>query len=886
MRSSEIRSTFLEFFRARDHAVRPSASLIPSDPSVLLTIAGMLPFKPYFLGEATAPFKRATSVQKCVRTNDIENVGRTARHGTFFEMLGNFSFGDYFKREAIAWAWELSTEHFGLDPGRIWVSVFEDDDEAEQLWLAETDVPLARIVRLGAEDNWWDTGTAGPCGPDTELFYDRGPRHGVEGGPAVDPDRYVEFYNLVFMQYERDDAGTILGELPARNVDTGMGLERMAMILQDVDNMYETDVVRPLLDRAAELTGTAYGAAADDASAAEVRDMSLRVMGDHARTSALLIADGVLPGNAGRGYVLRRLLRRAVRHARLLGHEGAVMPAMMDQVVTILGDAYPELHDQRQLVARVAAAEEEQFASTLRSGLRLLDQAVAEASGLGASELPAETAFALHDTYGFPMDLTLEIAAEHGLALDRDEFGALMEAQRRRARAARDSRTQTGVTVDVYRDAAARVGATEFLGYRQTEAESHVGALAVPGGLLEVAEEGDEVELVLRSTPFYAEGGGQLGDHGLIETPTGRIAVGDTFAPVEGLIVHRGRVTAGEVRTGQEATARIDLDRRRSITRGHTATHLLHATLKEVVGPHAVQAGSAIDQGRFRFDFPHFDSVGRDQLAELERRVNERIAADPQVTTVETSRDDAQAMGATALFGEKYGDRVRVVRIGDFSTELCGGTHVDRTGQVGVFSILTEGSIAANLRRIEATTGDDALRYLSAQRLVAEEASRLLKVAPDELVARIAELAGRVRTLERQLTAARQQAILTGATRLLDDAETVEGARVVAGEVAGADRDGLKTLATDLRNRIGSGVVVLGTRTDDGSAQLIATVTPDLAARGVSARDLLQPGARAVGGGAGGRGDTAQAGGREGGRLGEALDAVRRAARDRLGAGA
>jgi alanyl-tRNA synthetase len=888
MQSTELRRTFLDFFRERDHLVRPSASLIPNDPTLLLTVAGMVPFKPYFLGETTPVSKRAASVQKCARTNDIENVGLTTRHMTFFEMLGNFSFGDYFKREAIAWAWELSTQGLGFDPERIWATIYLDDDEAETLWLSETDIPAERIQRLGKEDNYWSTGGAGPCGPCSELFYDRGPEHGAEGGPAVDPTRYLEFWNLVFMQYEQDASETILGPLPAQNVDTGMGLERTLMLLQDVPNVFETDVLRPLLDRAVELTGVAYGVAGDalpdTAADPNAADVSLKVIAEHSRAAAFLIGDGVLPSNEGRGYVLRRLLRRAVRHARLLGHEGAIMPGMMAAVRQTLGDTWPELVQQAELIDRVTTSEEAGFATRLRSGLRMLEDAVDQLKATGGAVLPGTTAFALHDTYGFPVDLTVEIAAEHGLELDRDQFAALMEGQRTRARAAaKDARGAGEVTAEAYREAADRVRATDFLGYTDTEADTRVGALVVPGAVVETAQEGDQVDLILPRTPFYAEGGGQLGDHGLITTPTGRFQVTDTVSPLEGLIVHRGRVAAGEILAGQDAHAAIDVERRASITRGHTATHLLHATLRSVVGEHAVQAGSAIDAGRFRFDFPHYSSVSPDQLGEVERRVNDRIAADPAITVLETSQDEARGMGAIALFGEKYGERVRVVRIGDFSTELCGGTHVPRTAEVGLFTVLSEGSIAANVRRIEATTGLDAFRFLSAQRLIADQVARMLKATPDEVVDRVGGLVDRIRALEKELSAARQQAVLSAGADLLASAEPVDGSRVVAGAVDGADRDGLRALAADLRNRLGSGVVVLGTVGANGAASLIAMVSDDLAARGIVASDLLQPGAQAVGGRAGGRGDVAQAGGRDGARLPDALEAVRRVIRQRLG---
>ena len=890
MRSSDIRGTFLEFFRQRGARIWPSSSLIPGDPSLLLTVAGMVQFKPYFLGEATPEHPRAASVQKCARTNDIENVGLTTRHLTLFEMLGNFSFGDYFKREAISWAWELSTAApadggFGFDPQRIWATVYEQDDEAEQLWLQESDLPAARIVRRGAADNFWDMGAAGPCGPCSELYYDRGPEHGAEGGPAVDESRYLEFWNLVFMQFQRDAAGTILGDLPRQNVDTGMGLERMAMLLQDVPNVYETDVLRPMLDRAIELTGSAYGEAAQ-------ADVSLRVIAEHARSAAFLIADGVLPSNEARGYVLRRLLRRAVRHARTLAGDAAVMRPMMDAVITTLGDAWPDLRAQSQLILRVAAAEEDAFSRTLRTGMGMLTEAIeaakpsggeAREAATGAPALPAETAFILHDTYGFPVDLTVEIAAEHGLQLDRDAFAQFMEGQRTRARAAaRGGGGAAGVPVEVYRAAADRTGDVEFLGYERTEADTRVGAIVAGAEVVEAAEEGDEVEVVLPRTPFYAEGGGQLGDHGTILTDSGRLDVVDTYSPVQGLIVHRARVTAGEIRGGQDAHAAVDSARRASITRGHTATHILHATLKDVLGEHAAQAGSAIDAGHFRFDFPHFEAVSRDQLAELEQHVNRRIAEGPRVETLETTQEEARRMGAMALFGEKYGERVRVVQIGDFSRELCGGTHVSTAAEVGLFAVLSEGSIAANLRRIEAATGPEAFTELAIQRRIAQEAAQLLRASPDEVVERISTLLERVKSVEKELAQERQRSLLAAAAGLLEGAESLDGIRMLAQELPGADRDALKAVGLDLRNRLDSGVVMLGTRTEEGSALLFLAVTADLAGAGVTAAELLRPGAQAVGGGAGGKGDSAQAGGKRGDKLPEAFQAVRTAVRERL----
>ena len=880
MRSLDIRRTFTDFFREHDHRAWPSASLIPNDPTLLLTVAGMVPFKPYFLGEAIPDHPRATSIQKCARTNDIENVGLTTRHLTFFEMLGNFSFGDYFKRDAIRWAWELSTEGFGFDPERIWATVYTSDDEAAELWLSETEIPAERVQRRDARDNFWTAGGAGPCGPCSELFYDRGPDHGPDGGPVVDESRFMEYWNLVFMQYQTGGRGDpelkgsddIIAELPNKNVDTGLGMERLAMLLQDVPNVFETDVIRPMIDRAVDLTGVTYGA--DEQS-----DISLRVIAEHARCASFLIGDGVLPSNEARGYVLRRLLRRAVRHARLLGTDAPVMGAMMQTVIDVLGEAWGDLRAQSELITRVAAAEEEGFSRTLRTGMTMLSGAIGETKEAGGTVLSGDTAFALHDTYGFPIDLTIEIAREQGVELDRDAFAEAMAAQRQRARAAgRGGTDGAGVSVDTYREAATRSGATDFLGYTETEAESPVAALVATGGLLDVAEEGDEIEIVLSRTPFYAEGGGQLGDHGVITTPSGRLRVVDTVSPLQDLTVHRAVVTAGEVRPGQDAHAVIDTERRASIARGHTATHILHATLKELLGDHAAQAGSAIDAGRFRFDFPHFEAVGRDQIDELEQQVNTRISTDPEITTAVMSQEEARRAGAVALFGEKYGENVRVVRIGDFSQELCGGTHVGHTSEVGLFTVLTEGSIAANLRRIEAVTGPEAFVHLSKERMLAQQVAGMLKVSTDELPERVESLLERVRTVEKELVKARQDSLMAGAGGLVERAHRVEGVALLAEVVEGADRDGLKVLATDLRNRLGNSVVVLGTSTTEGAAQMVAAVSPELVGRGLTARDVLHPGARVVGGGAGGKGDIAQAGGREGAKLTDALETSRRTA--------
>jgi alanyl-tRNA synthetase len=868
--SLTIRETFLSFYEERGHRRYPSASLIPADPSVMLTIAGMLPFKPWFMGDAPAPVDRAVSCQKCVRTNDIENVGRTTRHLSFFEMLGNFSFGDYFKREAIRWAWELSIDGYGLDPERIWVTIYEDDDEAEELWLAETDLPAARLQRLGAEDNYWWTHAAGPGGPNTELYYDRGPDHGAEGGPAADPERYLEYYNLVFMQHALDDAGTILGDLPAQNVDTGLGIERMAVLLQDVPDVFATDLFRPLLARAEELTGATYGADAD-------ADVSLRVIAEHARTASFLIGDGVLPAKEGRGYVLRRLLRRAVRHAGLLGVDlGAgdgVMAGMVDAVVTVMGPAYADLAAQRELVTRVAVAEEADFASRVRSGMERVDEALTAARAAGSRDFPGDVAFELHDTFGFPVDLTAEIVEEAGLALDRDRFESLMEEQRTRARAGA-KRGGDGVPVDVHRAAAGAVGAVEFVGHDRLEAEATLGALATPGGLVDAASEGDEVEVVLARTPFYAEGGGQVGDRGILETAGGRLAVLDTQEVVGGLIVHRARVEAGEVHRGEAVHARVDADRRAATARSHSATHVLHATIKEAIGGHAQQAGSLVEPGRLRFDFPHFSAIDDATLADIEETINRRVLADPHVTTEVMELDEARRTGAVANFGDRYGEVVRVVTIGDFSKELCGGTHVANGSRMGTITIVREESIGSNTRRIEALVGLEAWRFLSRERLVAEGVARLVDVPTSEALARVRDLAERLRGAERELAKVRGADLARGAEELARGVERVDGLAVVAHRADGLSSDELRQLAGSVRGALGEAAVVIIGAGTDGKAQLVAAVSPDLVARGVAARDVLERAASLVGGGAGGSPELAQAGGRDGARLGEALEAA------------
>ncbi|MEV5574099.1 alanine--tRNA ligase [Spirillospora sp. NPDC052269] len=896
MLSSDVRSTFLTFFRERGHVRVPSSPLVPDDPTLLLTNAGMNQFKPYYLGERTPEHQRLMSVQKCVRTVDIENVGRTTRHDTFFEMLGNFAFGDYFKREVVPWAWELMTGHYGLERDRLWVTVFRDDDEAEAIWRS-LGVPADRIQRLGMADNHWSMGVPGPCGPSSELHYDRGPAFGPDGGPAVDGERYLELWNLVFMESLRGagdgkDGYEVLGPLPARNIDTGLGLGRLTAILQGVDTVCETDMMLPAFRLVQERAGREY----PGRHGGEVAT-SMRVVTDHARTAAFLIADGVLPSGDGRGYVLRRLLRRAIRHARLLGIEGPLLADLTGRVVDGLGGFWPELVSGRPLVERVVTAEEERFDRTLRQGSRLLESAIATSSGSGSGgELSGRTAFDLHDTYGFPIDLTLDAARAAGLSVDEDEFGRLLEAQRRQAHEASQGRKGDAVArQDLYRGVLARHGRTRFVGYDRTSAEGRVVALLTGSdpshaheellpaqgargqGELSRAFEGATVELVLSQSPFYAEAGGQVGDTGRVVTPSATLDVLDTRLGLDGLHVHTVRVVSGEVGVGDEAEAVVDADRRTATARSHSATHVLHAMLKRVLGDHAAQRGSRVEPGRLRFDFAHFGAVTEDELATVRTLVNDYLLDDPEVRVWEADRAAAEAAGAVALFGERYGERVRIVDIGDASRELCGGTHVGHGAQAGPVHLLGESSVGSGLRRIEALTGPDALRHHDHERVLLRELADLLSVpadrAPDRLRQRLATLA----EAERELAALRAADLSSRASRLA--ASATGDVPVVSARVDGVAAESLRGLAAETAGLLPRpGAVVLGT-VSGGKALLVAAVSETL---GVEARELLANAARVVGGGAGGRGPVANAGGRRVEALPEALKAAERTVRSVL----
>ncbi|MEV4434226.1 alanine--tRNA ligase [Streptomyces sp. NPDC049555] len=883
MESAEIRRRWLRFFEERGHTVVPSASLIADDPTLLLVNAGMVPFKPYFLGEVKPSFSRATSVQKCVRTPDIEEVGKTTRHGTFFQMCGNFSFGDYFKEGAIKYAWELLTTPvadggYGLEPEKLWITVYLDDDEAERIWRDVVGVPAQRIQRLGKKENFWSMGVPGPCGPCSEINYDRGPEFGIEGGPAVNDERYVEIWNLVFMQYERG-AGEgkedfpILGDLPAQNIDTGLGLERLAMILQGVQNMYETDTLRVVIDKATELTGVRYGATKDT-------DVSLRVVADHLRTSTMLIGDGVTPGNEGRGYVLRRIMRRAIRNMRMLGATGPVVAELLDVVIRTMGQQYPELITDRSRIETVALAEEAAFLKTLKAGTNILDTAVTETKAAGGTVLAGDKAFLLHDTWGFPIDLTLEMAAEQGLKVDEDGFRRLMKEQRERAKADAKAKKTGHADLSAYREVADTAGATDFTGYTLTEGESTVVGLLVDGLPSPAASEGDEVEVVLDRTPFYAEGGGQLADTGRIKLDNGAvIEIRDVQKPVPGVHVHKGVVQVGEVTVGASAYAAIDVRRRRAIARAHSATHLTHQALRDALGPTAAQAGSENSPGRFRFDFGSPTAVPGSVLTDVEQRINEVLSRELDVQAEVMSLEDAKKQGAIAEFGEKYGERVRVVTIGDFSKELCGGTHVHNTSQLGLVKLLGESSIGSGVRRVEALVGADAYNFLAKEHTVVAQLTELVKGRPEELPEKISGMLAKLKEAEKEIERFRAEKVLQAAAGLAEGAKDLHGIAFVAGRVPdGTGADDLRKLVLDVRGRITGGrpaVVALFTVANGRPLTVIAT-NEAARERGLKAGDLVRTAAKTLGGGGGGKPDVAQGGGQNPEAVDEAVAAVER----------
>ncbi len=890
MESAEIRSRFLRYFADRDHQVVPSASLLLDDPTLLFVNAGMVPFKPYFLGEAPPPYPRATSVQKVVRTLDIEEVGKTTRHASFFQMAGNFSFGDYFKEGAIPLAWELLTTSqsdggYGFAEDRLWVTVYDDDDEAIEIWHRVAGLPYERIQRRGPKDNYWSMGVPGPGGPCSEIYYDRGPEHGRDGGPVVDEDRYLEVWNLVFMQDELSAVRSkedfdIRRPLPAKNIDTGMGLERMAALLQGVDNIYEIDTTRGILDRACELSGAVYGRSDKD-------DVALRVVADHARTCVFLISDGVIPGNEGRGYVLRRLMRRTIRMMRLLGAHEPTIGDLVDTTVLTMAPQYPELNDQVNRIRQVAVGEEAAFLQTLRTGTTIFDTAVADVRSGGGTTLPGDQAFALHDTYGFPIDLTLEMAAEQGLEVDEAGFRRLMGQQRERAKADSQARKAGVTAITAYRDILQAGGTTTFTGYDESATESTVIGIVKDAETVPAARVGDHVEVVLNRTPFYAEAGGQLGDHGRLRSSDGAlIDVYDVQTPVPGLFVHRGEVIDGELVSGATVISEIDPARRRAISRAHTATHMIHRAFRERLGDTATQMGSENAPGRLRFDFPNPTPVAPSVLAEVEQHVNEVLIDDLIVSAQTMTQDEARAMGAMALFGEKYGDRVRVVSVGDWAHELCGGTHAQRSGQLGVVTFLSEGSIGAGVRRVEALVGADAYQFLAREHVLVNRLSEVMKAPADELVDRVEKTVTALKDAERELAKVRSAALTAGLDGIIGDGRDFGDVRVWTFQAPDGTSGGdLRELATKGKGRMRAGTpsVLVGMSVDEGKVAVITVASPEAIARGLSAQELLSAVSPAIEGRGGGKPDMAQGGGSNASGIPDALAAVEALIRERTG---
>jgi len=882
--SAEIRLRWLAFFESGNtqgltHTVVPSASLIADDPNLLLVNAGMVPFKPYFLGEITPPFKRATSIQKCVRTLDIDEVGKTTRHASFFQMCGNFSFGDYFKEGAIALSWELLTKPirdggYGLAENRLWVTVFHNDDEAADIWHNQIGVPLERIQRRGMEDNFWSMGVPGPCGPCSEIYYDRGAQYGKEGGPIADEDRYLEVWNLVFMQNERGagsgkDDFPILGELPAKSIDTGLGLERTAALLQGVDNIYEIDTTMQILSKASELSGVKYGKN-------EKSDISLRVIADHARTSVMLIGDGVTPGNEGRGYVLRRMMRRAIRNMRLLGSMDSIISELTESAISAMGPQYPELVTDKKRILSVAVAEEESFLQTLKSGTQIFDMASSAVKKSNGKVLSGDEIFKLHDTYGFPFDLTLEMAREVGLAVDGDGFARLMSQQRDRAKADSKAKKSGHADLSVYRGIADKSGKSEFVGYSELSTEALVTAILIDGSAVKSAKIGDEIEIVLDRTPFYAEGGGQLADGGKITLANGCVIdIDDVQNPVPGVSIHRGRVISAGVEIGNQVLASVDIERRSAISRAHTATHMVHKAFREVLGETATQAGSENSPGRFRFDFPATGAVSDSVLNEVESRVNTLLLENLEITAQVMSQADAKKIGAMALFGEKYGDQVRVVSVGDWARELCGGTHVNRSGQLGVIKLLGESSIGAGVRRVEALVGTDAYKFLVREHILLNSLTQLIKgTRVEELPAKISDLLTKMKEIEKELAALRLAQAFSQVSELAKQVKVINGVSTLTLTLADSiSGDDLRKIALELRNRWPKSVVAL-ISSNDGKPVLVVAVSDEARGAGIKAGVLVKIGSTVLGGGGGGKDGFAQGGGTDSAKANGALAAI------------
>ena len=889
MLSQEISKRWIEFFEKRGHTVVPSASLISNEPGAMFTIAGMVPFIPYFLGRETPPFSRATSVQKCIRTLDIEEVGKTARHGTFFQMAGNFSFGDYFKEQAIPFAYELLTASqdeggYGLDPERLWVTIYEGDNEAFDVWTKTVGFPEERIQRMGMKENYWSTGQPGPAGPDSEIFYDRGPAYGKEGGPAVDDDRYIEIWNLVFMQYQRGEGigkedFEILGELPKKNIDTGLGVERLAMLLQGVENFYETDQVRPVLDAASKLSGKKYHGSESPEDPGYEDDVRMRVVADHIRSSLMLIADGVTPSNEGRGYILRRLMRRAIRAMRLLGVTEPCLPILFPASRDAMAGAFPYVADDFERISRIAYAEEKAFLHTIETGTERLEEAVATAKKNGSNSVSGAEAFALHDTYGFPIDLTLEMAAEAGVKVDEKAFRELMAEQRHRAQA--DAKAKKGAFADLseLRKLVDERGSI-FTGYTELRTETHLRALLKDGVSVPVAKAGDKIEVVLDETPFYAEGGGQAADTGVITGNGFVIDVQDVQQPVKGLSVHRAVVREGEAHPGAEVVAQVDVQRRRDGEKAHSGTHIVHAALHQVLGNEATQRGSFNKEGYLRFDFAWGESLSDSAKREVEEVANLAIRDNHEVIAREMPLAEAKALGAMSLFGEKYGNIVRMVEIGgEFSRELCGGTHVGTSSEIGSLTLLTEQSVGSGNRRVEALVGMNSFEHLAAERTLVNQLTGMMKVQSSaELPEKINQTLAKLKSAEKELEKLRREKLQAEAGKLLENAQTIGSVRVLTHHAGELDANGVRSLALDLRSRFGSeAAVVAVTGVANGRPVILVATNEGAREAGIKAGALVRLAASVLGGGGGGKDDVAQGGGQDASKVSEALDAIRNA---------
>ncbi len=870
MNSNEIRKAFLRYFENKGHQIVKSSSLVPqNDPTLLFTNAGMVQFKGVFLGEESREYSRATSSQKCVRAggkhNDLENVGRTARHHTFFEMLGNFSFGDYFKKEAIEWAWELIVNEWRLPKEKIWITIYLEDEETFEIWR-KIGIPEYKIVRMGEKDNFWAMGDTGPCGPCSEIVFDQGEGVGCRRPDChigCDCDRFLELWNLVFMQFNRDKEGR-LHPLAKPCIDTGMGLERISAILQGVRSNYDTDLFRPLFERIEKISGVSYG---DNPE----KDVSMRVIADHSRASTFLVNDGVLPSNEGRGYVLRRIMRRAMRHGRMLGIEEPFLYLISETVVDIMKEAYPELRETEKFISRVIQMEEERFQETLDQGLKILREEIEILKGMGKKVFPGEVAFRLYDTFGFPLDLSSEILQEQGIIIDEEGFKAQMIKQRQKSKQAWQGMAE-GRIKEIYKKLYTESIRTRFLGYERLQSESKILKLIKNNEVVSSSSEGDEVELITESTPFYGEAGGQVGDRGLIFQEDFSLEVIDTIKPFEDFIVHLAKVKRGVVREGMDVTLRVDRDRRRAIALNHTATHLLQAVLREILGEHVHQAGSLVAAERLRFDFTHFSPLSSDDLNNIEALVNRKIRENIEVVTTTMDVEDALRMGAMALFGEKYGEKVRVVMISDFSIELCGGTHTQRTGDIGIFKILNETGVSAGVRRIEALTGEFAYSYIKKEEEELKEIASILKASPGELLQKVERLLQRQKELERELSSYQDKLGHQEILSLLNKVKEIKGVKVLSAKVDGKDPKRMREFVDQLKIKIGSGIILLGGE-NDKKVSLVMGITPDLTSR-FNASELIKKVAAHIGGTGGGRADFAQAGGTETKKLEEALKAI------------